>query len=184
MANSFNEFFTSMPAKIVSEIAPVDPNNIPPFANNLFSSGGVERDIPLFNMSDNAVSPQDIIDATNNLQPKLSMDMCGISLHFIKKFIPVLANPLSHVFSRSLQEGLVPVQLKITKVIPIYKSGDRQSMDNYRPISLLNNFSKILEKIVSTRLTDFLESNNLLSKFQFGFRKSHSTLHPLVHFMN
>jgi hypothetical protein len=82
------------------------------FASNFFSSGGVERDIPLFNMTDNAVSPQDIIDATNNLQPKkkLSLDMCGISLHFIKKFIPALASTLSYVFSLSLHKGLVPVQ--------------------------------------------------------------------------
>ncbi len=57
-------------------------------------------------------------------------------------------------------------------------------MDNYRPISLLSNFSKILEKIVSNRLTAFLENHNLLSHSQFGFRKKHSTLHPLVHFMN
>jgi hypothetical protein len=76
------------------------------------------------------------------------------------------------------------MQLKIAKVVPIFKSGDPSSMDNYRPISLLSNFSKILEKIVVNRLTDFLESNKLLSQFQFGFRKSHLTLHPLVHFMN
>jgi hypothetical protein len=76
------------------------------------------------------------------------------------------------------------VQLKIAKVIPIFKSGDSSKMDNYRPISLLSNFSKILEKIVANRLTNFLETNNLLSNSQFGFRKNHSTLHPLVHFLN
>ena len=57
-------------------------------------------------------------------------------------------------------------------------------MDNYRPIALLSTFSKILEKIVCNRLSNYLEKNNLLSKFQFGFRKEHSTLHPMVHFMN
>ncbi len=109
--------------------------------------------------------------------------MCGISLHFIKNFIHILAYQLSHVFSLSLQSGFVPVQLKIAKVIPIFKSGEPQSVDNYCPISLLYNFSQILEKIVSSRLTHFLESNNLFSKFQFVFRKAHSTLHPLVHFL-
>jgi len=57
-------------------------------------------------------------------------------------------------------------------------------MDNYRPIALLNIFSKILEKIVCNRLVNYLESNDLISQFQFGFRKEHSTLHPMVHFMN
>jgi hypothetical protein len=57
---------------------------------------------------------------------------------------------LKHVFSLSLSQGIVPIQLKIAKVIPIFKSGDNQLMDNYRPISLLNNFSRILrKKIVS-----------------------------------
>ena len=57
-------------------------------------------------------------------------------------------------------------------------------MDNYRPISLLNTFSKIMEKIVASRLTFFLEGNNILSKWQFGFRAGHSTSHPMVHFLN
>ena len=57
-------------------------------------------------------------------------------------------------------------------------------MDNYRPISLLNTFSKIMEKIVASRLTFFLERNNILSKWQFGFRAGHSTSHPMVHFLN
>ena len=57
-------------------------------------------------------------------------------------------------------------------------------MDNYRPIALLSNFSKILEKVICTRLMTFLDVNNLISDSQFGFRKKHSTVHPLVHFMN
>ena len=69
-------------------------------------------------------------------------------------------------------------------MVPIFKAGDRFSPDNYRPISLLPNFSKILEKIVSNRLIVFLEEHNLISEHQFGFRKGHSTIHPLMLFMN
>ena len=57
-------------------------------------------------------------------------------------------------------------------------------MDNYRPISLLSSFSKIMEKIVASRLLSFLDSNNILTKWQFGFRAGHSTSHPMVHFVN
>ena len=74
--------------------------------------------------------------------------------------------------------------MKIAKVIPIFKSGDKNNMDNYRPISLLSTFSKFLEKLVANRLLVFLERNNVLSKWQFGFRNNHSTIHPLVHFLN
>jgi hypothetical protein len=80
--------------------------------------------------------------------------------------------------------GVVPSQLKIAKIIPIFKSGDRTLMDNYRPISLLNNFSKILEKVVYLRLSEYAESNNIITSSQFGFRKNHSTIHPLIHFVN
>ena len=57
-------------------------------------------------------------------------------------------------------------------------------MDNYRPISLLSTFSKILEKIVAIRLLTYLDNNKILSKWQFGFRSKHSTSHPMVHFLN
>ena len=84
----------------------------------------------------------------------------------------------------SLNNGVVPSQFKIAKVIPIYKAGEKNSMDNYRPISLLSVFSKIMEKIVASRLLSFLDTNGILSKWQFGFRSGHSTAHPMVHFLN
>ena len=74
--------------------------------------------------------------------------------------------------------------MKIAKISPVHKGGDRSSMDNYRPISLLSCFSKILEKIVCKKLTCFLENNNLISSSQYGFRSGHSTIHPMVQFMN
>ena len=105
-------------------------------------------------------------------------------MFFIKKCIYSIARPLRHVFGLSFMEGIFPEQFKTATVVPIYKGGDPRCADNYRPISLLNNFSKIIEKIICLRLTPFLESNDLISRFQFGFRKSHSTLHPIIHFQN
>ncbi len=69
-------------------------------------------------------------------------------------------------------------------LVPVYKSGCKDSMDNYHLISLLGCFSKVLEKIVCTRLSDFLEVNNLLSGQQFGFCSNHFTSLPMVKFMN
>ncbi len=102
MANLFNEFFTSMPSKIVEQINPIDPNNIPNFAENFFQNSPENDDTPLFNMADVSVTPGEIIDATNLLSPKKSLDMNGVSLFFIKKVINSLANPLAHVFMCSL----------------------------------------------------------------------------------
>jgi hypothetical protein len=115
---------------------------------------------------------------------KRTPDVNGISVDFISKYALTLLQPLQHIFSLSLATGVVPTQLKIAKIIPVFKSGDLSIMDNYRPISLFNTFSKILEKVVHNRLVSFLNLNNLLSTSQYGFRKEHSTIHPLTKFLN
>ena len=65
--------------------------------------------------------------------------------------------------------------MKIARVIPLFKSGNTKEFSNYRPISLLPQFSKILEKIYHYRLMDFIDSNQILYKSQYGFRKQMST---------
>ena len=88
---------------------------------------------------------------------------------------------LSHIFNLSLKEGIFPDKMKIAKVIPIFKKGPKTRVENYRPISLLPAFSKILERIVYNRLSDFLKDNHVLYEKQFGFRKNHSTSHATAY---
>ena len=83
-----------------------------------------------------------------------------------------------------MSTGLVPKNIKIAKVIPIFKSGNKHIFDNYRPISLLPAFSKLLEKVVATNLLKYLISFDILYKHQYGFRPKHSTLHPIIHLLN
>jgi hypothetical protein len=139
---------------------------------------------PVFDMASTPVSDFEIQNALNDLQSKKSTDMDGFSMFFIKQISDVLLKPLKHIFSISLQSGDLPYQLKIAKVVPIFKSGNANDMNNYRPISLLSTFSKILEKIVSLRLGTFLENNNLLKPNQFGFRKGHSTAQAMTKLLN
>jgi hypothetical protein len=72
----------------------------------------------------------------------------------------------------------VPDKLKIAKVIPLFKKGDRCLLENYRPISLLSIFNKLLEKVVYKRVYNFLNKNEVLYKYQFGFRKKFQHLLP------
>ena len=92
-----------------------------------------------------------------------------------KKNIPHILTPLRHICNTSLGQGIFPDEMKIARIIPLFKSGDKQNVSNYRPISLLPKFSKILEKIFNNRLMNFINSNNLLYLRQYGFRKNMST---------
>ena len=82
---------------------------------------------------------------------------------------------LSYICNTSLGQGIFPDVMKIARIIPLFKSGDKQNVSNYRPISLLPQFSKILEKIFNNGLMNFLNCNNLLYLRQYGFRKNMST---------
>ena len=75
---------------------------------------------------------------------------------------------------------LLKLLLKIVKVIPIHKGGSIQDMNNYRPISLLSIFDKIIEKLMHKRLYNFMEENDILYHKQFGFRKGNSTINALM----
>ena len=79
-----------------------------------------------------------------------------------------------------LNTGKVPDQLKIGKIIPIYKSNDKKLVSNYRPISILTFFSNIYEKVMYNRLLHYLEINEIITDNQFGLRKAHSTYMALL----
>ena len=76
--------------------------------------------------------------------------------------------------------------MKVSKIIPLYKtgSGDKSNFSNYRSISILSSFAKLIEKIVCSQLMYYLNENGLLYKHQYGFRGKHGTSHPLIHFTN
>ena len=95
-----------------------------------------------------------------------------------------VATPLTHIFNQSFLLGVVPDQMKIAKIVPVFKAGNKKVLNNYRPISILPAFSKILEKLASVRLINFLESQDILYKHQYGFRQNYSTIHPILHLLN
>ena len=79
------------------------------------------------------------------------------------------------VINESICDGVFPDNLKIAKVVPVFKSGDSEIPTNYRPISVLTYLSKIFEKVLYGRINDYFTKNNLLSQQQYGFRNNHST---------
>ena len=105
-------------------------------------------------------------------KPKHNTEMCIFALkEAVLKY---------RAFNKSFLTGIVPSKLKIAKVIPLYKAKDPALFSNYRPISLLPVFSKILERLMYNRLYNFLTEHNILSTNQFGFRKKYSTFLALM----
>jgi retron-type reverse transcriptase len=89
--------------------------------------------------------------------------------------IDCIAEPLSAIFNLCLIDGVYPDKLKIAKVCPIFKDGNKNEFTNYRPISIIPSFSKIFEKIISCRLLSYINKYNIFNPAQYGFRKKHST---------
>ena len=91
-----------------------------------------------------------------------------------------ISNHLATVCNLSFSSGVFPAFLKTTKVIPIHKQNSKLEVSNYRPISLLSNIDKIFEKLMHSRLIEFLEEKQILHYRQFGFRKDFSTNHAIL----
>ena len=130
------------------------------------------------------VSPSTVIATAIKLKPKTSSGIDVISTKLLKDTVEKVIEPLTYIINKSFDTGIIPDDLKIAKVIPIYKSSDPSLLKNYRPISLLPAFSKLLEKIMYDKLMSFLVSKNIFYRHQYGFRPKHSTIHPIIHFLN
>ena len=164
IVNKFNEYFVNVGPSLANKI---QSSNV---HYQQFLCGNYPNSFALF-----FTTPEEVIKVTNELANKTSAGYDNISISLIKKIIPFIAKPLSELVNKSFETGIVPDQLKIARVCPIYKSGDPCSFSNYRPISVLPGFSKIIEKLVHLRLMSYLTKHSILINNQYGFRNNHDT---------
>ena len=114
-------------------------------------------------------------DAINALKSKPSRDIYDLNVQLIQSLKDVFIIPLTKLINLSIRDGIFPDCLKLAKVIPVYKKGEKNDINNYRPISLIPVFAKIFEHILKGQLCDYFEANGLFSSNQFGFRAGRST---------
>ena len=103
-----------------------------------------------------------------------------IPAFFLKIASHTISLYLTMLILYAFNNGIFPENYKLAKVIPIYKSGDKTNPSNYRPISILNCLSKVMEKMIHKRIPIFLNKNILLVNQQYGFQKNVSTLHAFL----
>lgn len=191
-ASSFN-----MPSKIIHEgVTKTDTKSIADAFNEYFVNIGSDLDnaIPQSNVSFSEyldppqpntffLYPTNSLEIQNeimSLSNNKSTGLFSIPVNILKLINLLISGPLEIIFNYSFSTGTIPDAFKIAKVIPIYKKGSRLTLGNYRPISLLSVFNKLLEKLVFKRLIDFLNKFDILYDYQFGFRPKHSTNHTLL----
>ena len=133
-------------------------------------------------LNDIQISHGDILTALTHLDPSKAIGVDGFGPQLFRSCAHALFTPLHHLFNTSLQYSIIPSQWKIHRIIPIFKSGAKTVVSNYRPISLLCTVSKVFESLVFDQVSVFLLDH--FSPFQFGFLPQRSTLQQLLVFLS
>ena len=94
----------------------------------------------------------------------------SIPMPIIRESIQIISEPLAHIINLSIAHGIVPDQMKIARVVPLFKAEDPSLFTNYRPVSIVPSFSKFLERIIYNRILDYLTNLHILCDNQFGFK--------------
>ena len=165
VCDTLNNYFCTVGPELVQSLNPCGHSDFKkycpfPCKNSMFCS---------------PVTPDEISRIIHKFPNNKAPGRDQISGRILKEISDSVITPLAYIFNLSFTTGIVPDLIKIAKVVPVYKKGERNVPGNYRPISLLSIFDKIVEKLMYKRLLMFLEMNDILYEYQFGFRKNHST---------
>ena len=168
IAKSFNKYFAEIGPKLAKNIQKSSIN----FESFMKTCDSTQ--------AESALTINELKDAFFSLKINKSPGYDEISFNVVKNCFGPLLKPLMFIFNLSLQKGSFPDELKIAKVTLVFKADDVNELGNYRPISVLPCFSKILERIMYNRLFKYLKTNEILYKKQFGFQERHSSEYATI----
>jgi len=164
IAEKFNQYFTNLGPTLANKITSPNCDPLTYIKHNnptsIYLTG---------------VTTKEVETLIKNQKINSSPGWDEIPTALLKNTYQCFIKPLTHAFNLSITQGIFPEELKLARVTPVYKNDSPLKVNNYRPISVLSVFSKLLEKIMYSRLTTFFEKHNLLYKLQFGFRPEYST---------
>ena len=175
IANKFNEYFSSLARNLNREAYNEMPiTSFPSFES--FMSAPCKNSMFMEDCDANEIN-EIIRDFANGKSS-------DIPIILIKRSCAIISPILSALINKGLSIGTFPKILKVGRITPVFKKGDKELIQNYRPVSTLPVFGKIFEKVIYARLYKFFTSQGTLSGSQFGFRKGHSTAHAIQHSVN
>ena len=172
IANAFNGYFSSLAENLLMKnfSGKSTVNNNDPVTYLWQNRSQLSSSIKLDN-----TTTHEIDKVIHSLKCKDSYGYDKISSRILKISAPYVLTPLTYIFNKVLSTGIFRKRLKFSEVRPLFKKGDTTEFSNYRRISLLTSFSKIIEKIIYKRLYNYLNDNNILVGDQYGFRAKLST---------
>lgn len=163
-ANDFNNFFVNIADEVIKGIPEVNKDPMDYLVIN---------DKHIFKFRE--VTFNEVRTSIGNLKNSKSKDHYGITVKILKTLMHLICIPLTKLINLCIKANRFPNNLKIARVVPIFKKGSHKDLSNYRPISLIPLFAKIFESVLKIQIVEFFESNNLFSPCQFGFRNGKST---------
>ena len=172
IANTFNNYFTTIGGNLANKIPCSDVNPISYISpvNSAFSFA--------------EISLESVLETLKSINPNKATGPDNIPNKILKMAAEILSPSLSAIFNRSLSMGIYPDDWKMARVLPIFKSGDKDDIGNYRPISIISAFAKVFGRLVHDQFYTYLSSNQLINPYQPGFRSTFSTLTSLLESTN
>ena len=177
IANEFNNYFCEISDRLYCSNAHVI-NRV----NNDYGSYLGHHYMNSFYCS--AVTLSELLNIVHNLKTSKSCVGNSMSASLLKDCIDHISSPLLYLCNLSFEQGIFPDQLKMARVVPVFKKGSKLIVSNYRPISITNPFGKVLEKMMHSRMMSYLDKFKILYDYQFGFRKNHSTSFAVIDVVN
>ena len=174
IANGFNSWFVSIAPKL-NETITLDPSSgIPILPLKTFHDFLSPSNANSIMLED--CTPDEVLKIIGDFENGKASD---IPISVIKRSSHIIAPILSRYFNNLMSTGIFPDVLKTGRITPVFKKGNPELIENYRPISILSIFGKVFEKIIYSRIYSFAGSQGIISRTQFGFRQSHSTSHAV-----
>ena len=173
IADKLNEYFVNVGPNIARKI-PKSNRTYDQYLTGMYENSFFLEPITKYELQNEII----------NLNPNKSPGHDGVSVKIIQSVTNEISEPLSHIFNLTFINGNIPDNLKKALITPVFKMNENNEFKNYRPISALTCFSKLLEKLMYERLIKFIEKNKILTPHQYGFRENRSTELAIIELTN